>query len=181
MKPIRGTTVGIILCIAELITGILLLLNPMKFTSTVIVGVGIVLTLLGAIEVVKYFRTNAVDASFGQMLAKGLVSILTGIFCIFQWEWFLAAFPVLTIVYGIAILLIGIGKIQFTVDMLRLKSSGWIWSAVNAVLSIIFAVVILRSLFASTAVLWTFTGAVLVGVGIFDLVVLILFKSWKGA
>lgn len=58
MKFLRASATGIILCIVELITGILLLLNPAKFASTVIVGTGVVLIALGLIEIVRYFRTD---------------------------------------------------------------------------------------------------------------------------
>ena len=40
-----------------------------------------------------------------------------------RWKWFLAAFPVLTVVYGSIILLTGIRKIQLAVDMARLKTT----------------------------------------------------------
>lgn len=181
MKVIRESAAGLALCIAELIAGVLLLLDPVKFTSTVIIGAGVILIVLGLIEVVNYFRADARAASLGQMLTKGLISLLAGVFCIFQWEWFLATFPVLTIVYGILILLTGISKIQQTVDMVRLKSSRWSWAAVNAALTLICAIVILSSPFASTEALWLFTGIALVGVGIFDLAVLILRGKAKDA
>ena len=181
MKVLRESAAGLALCIVELIAGILLLLDPVKFTSTVIIGAGVVLIVLGLIEVVNYFRTDAKVASLGQMLTKGLISLLAGAFCVVQWEWFLATFPVLTMVYGILILLTGISKIQLIVDMVRLKNSRWRWAAVNAALTLICATVILSSPFASTEVLWLFTGAALVGVGIFDLTVLILSRKAKGA
>lgn len=180
MKRWKEMPNSIVLCVVELVTGILLLLNPVKFTSAVIIGAGVVLVVLGGIAVVKYFRASPEEASLGQMLARGLISILAGGFCIFRWEWFLATFPALSIVYGVAILLTGIRKIQITVDMLRLKRQKWIWSAADAAISMIGAIVILCSPFASTAVLWTFTGATLVVEGLFDLVVIILCRRAKG-
>lgn len=181
MNVLRESATGIALCIVELISGILLLLDPVQFTSTVIIGTGVVLIVLGFIEVVNYFRTDAKAASLGQMLTKGLISLLTGAFCVLQWDWFLVTFPALTMVYGILILLAGISKIQLTVDMIRLKNSRWGWAAVNAALALICAIVIFSSPFASANVLWLFTGAALVGLGIFDFAVLILRRKAKGA
>lgn len=180
MKAFREYVTDFILCIVELIAGILLLLDPIQFTSTVIIGTGVVLIVLGLIEVVNYFRTDAQVASLGQMLTKGLIAILGGVFCTAQWEWFLATFPVLTIVYGIIMLLTGISKIQLTVDMVRLKNNRWHLAVGNSVFTLICAIIILCNPFASTEVLWLFTGAVLVGVGILDLVVAILCKKAKG-
>ncbi len=181
MKGLRESAASLALCIVELVAGILLLLDPVKFTSTVIIGVGVVLIILGLIEVVNYFRTDAKVAALGQMLTKGLISLLAGAFCVVQWDWFLVTFPVLTMVYGILILLTGISKIQLTIDMVRLRGSRWRWAAVNASLTLICATLILGKPFASTEVLWSFTGAALVGMGIFDLAVLILCRKAKGA
>lgn len=181
MKIFRGSTADLALCILELAAGILLLLDPVKFTSTVIIGVGVVLIILGLIEVVNYFRTDAKSASLGQMLTKGLISLLAGAFCVVQWQWFLVTFPVLTMVYGTLILLRGISKIQLAIDMVRLRGSRWRWAAVNASLTLICAILMLGKPFASTEALWLFTGAALVGMGIFDLAVLILCRKAKGA
>lgn len=181
MSVFKKSVADFALCLVELVAGILLLLDPIRFTSTVLIGGGVVLIALGVIEVVNYFRTDARIAAFGQMLTKGLVLLLIGVFCTVQWRWFLVTFPVWTMVYGIVILLTGVSKIQVTVDMLRLKSSRWGWAAVNAALTLICAVVILRSPFASTEVLWMFTGVALVAVGVFDLVVLLFCKKGKGA
>lgn len=173
METLKDKTGGIVICIFELAVGILLFANPVGFTSAIIMMAGIALMVLGLAEIIKYFRTSAREASLGQMLAKGLLAVLTGIFCIFQTEWFIATFPVLTVLYGIVTLVIGVGKVQMAVDMIRMKRKKWTWAAVNAVISLACAFVILKTPFASTAILWLFTGAALTAEGILDLVTLI--------
>ncbi|MGI5953453.1 HdeD family acid-resistance protein [Dysosmobacter sp.] len=180
MNVFRECATDVVLCIAELIAGILLLLDPVRFASTVITGAGLVLIVLGLIKVGNYFRTDAETAALGQLLTKGLISILAGAFCVMQWEWFFVTFPVLAMACGSLILLTGISKIQLAVDMVRLKNSQWRLAAVNAVLTLICAIVVLCNPFASTEVLWLFTGVTLVGVGIFDLAVVILRRKAKG-
>lgn len=170
MRALKENANGIIFSVFEIIVGLLLLINPAGFTSAIIMVAGVVLMVLGFFEIIKYFRTDAVEAARSQMLVKGLVAILTGAFCAFRTEWFIVTFPVLTIIYGIVILITGMGKIQLTVDMLRLKSKKWFWAALNAAISVICAIVILNTPFASTAVLWIFTGATLMVEGIFDLI-----------
>lgn len=170
MKALKEKANGIIFGIFELIVGLLLLINPAGFTSAIIMVAGAVLMVLGAFEIIKYFRTSAVEAACGQMLVKGLVAVLAGGFCAFRTEWFIVTFPVLTMVYGVVILITGMGKIQLTVDMIRLKSRKWFWAGLNAAISIICAIVILKAPFASTAVLWMFTGATLMVEGVFDLI-----------
>lgn len=180
MRVLRERAGGIIICIFELVVGVLLFVNPVGFTSGIIMVAGAVLMVLGLVEIVKYFRTNAQEASCGQMLVKGLLSVLVGAFCAFRAEWFITTFPVLTVLYGVAILVTGIGKIQLTVDMLRLKRKKWGWAAVNAGISLICAFVILRMPFASTNVLWIFTGAVLAVEGVMDLVTFLADEREKG-
>lgn len=182
MKILKEHANGIVLCLFELIVGTLLLINPVGFTSWIIMIAGIVLMVIGLVETIRYFKTSAKEAAVSQTLVKGLLSILAGGFCTFRTEWFIVTFPVLTIIYGVVILMTGIGKIQLTVDMLRQKNKKWFWAAINAVVSIISAVVILNSPFTSTAILWMFTGASLLVEGILDIVTLIAGKkSEEGA
>lgn len=177
MKKLKDYANGIILCLFELIVGILLLINPVSFTSWIIMLVGIVLIAIGLFDVIKYFRTNAKAAAFSQTLVKGILSILAGCFCVFKTDWFIVTFPVITIIYGISVLVIGIGKLQLTVDMLRLKNNKWFWAAINAVVSIVCAIVILNNPFASTAVLWMFTGVSLIVEGVLDIITMLIGKK----
>ena len=180
MNAFREYTTDFILCIAELITGILLLLDPIQFTSTVIIGTGVILIVLGLIKIGSYFKMDTKAAALGRLLSKGLTFVLAGVFCVVQWEWFLSAFPLLTVAYGIVILLTGLNKIQLSIDMIRLKNRRWRLAAVNAALTLICAIVLFCNPFASTEVLWIFTGATLTGVGIFDFAVTILRIKAKG-
>ncbi len=177
MKKVKEFACGIIFCLFELIAGIMLLINPVGLTSWIIKFVGIALMVMGILEVVKYFRADAKEASIGQILVKGLLALLAGAFCLFKTEWFIVTFPVLTIIYGVVILMTGIGKIQLTVDMLRQKNKKWFWAAINAVVSIICAIVILSSPFSSTVALWIFTGASLIAEAVLDFITVFMGKN----
>lgn len=170
METVKEKANGTVLCLFELVVGVLLLINPVGFTAGIIKVAGIVLMILGLIETVKYFRMSAEEAFLGQTLVKGLVSVLAGAFCTFRTGWFIITFPVLTIIYGVMILLAGLGKVQLTVDMVRRKNKNWVWAVVNAVISIVCAIVILNNPFTSTTVLWVFTGVSLIVEGVFDII-----------
>lgn len=180
MKKMKERANNIILCLFELIVGILLLINPIGLTSWIIVIAGIVLMIIGLVQVIKYFKSSATEAALGQTLVKGLLSVLAGGFCVFKTQWFIVTFPVLTIMYGVVILVTGIGKVQLTVDMLRMKNKKWFWAAISAVVSIVCAIVILNSPFTSTTVLWTFTGISLLVEAVLDIVTLIVGKKSEG-
>ncbi len=158
----------ILVCLLEVLVGILLLVNPVAFTSGIIIAVGVMLLIAGIAAVIEYFRTDPVEASFRGGFAKGAALILTGGFFVLKPSWLISTFPVLTIIYGVAILIGGLNKAQWFVDALRMKTGRWIFHAVNAAVSIICAVIILASPFESTVVLWMFIGITLIVSAVLD-------------
>ena len=156
--------------IAEVIIGILLLVNPIGFTSGIIIAFGIVLMIMGISTTIKYFRTEPEEAAVSQILVKGLLMLLAGAFCAFNSHWFIATFPVLTLVYGVVILITGITKVQWTIDIIRMKRSKWFWAAISATISIVCGVVIITSPFSTTAILWMFIGISLIVEAVFDMI-----------
>jgi len=174
MKILKKNGNAIILCIVEAVVGILLLINPVGFTAGIIIAAGIALMVGGLLNVIRYFRSSREEAAAGQLLMQGLVALLAGAFCAFNPEWFIITFPVIAILYGVAVLISGLGKVQITVDMLRAKNSKWWWGAISAIISIICAVVMINNPFSSTVVLWWFTGITLIVEAVFDLITLIM-------
>ena len=156
--------------LVEAIIGILLLVNPIGFTSGIIIAFGIVLMIMGISKTIKYFHTEPEEAAVGQILVKGLLMLLTGAFCAFNSHWFIATFPVLTLVYGVVILITGITKVQWTFDIIRMKRSKWFWAAISAAISILCGIVIITSPFSTTAVLWMFIGVSLIVEAVFDMI-----------
>ena len=177
MKSLKDKAGNIVLCLFELIVGILLLINPVGFTSAIITVAGVVLMISGLISIFSYFKASAAEAAASRNLTTGLATILFGGFCAFRSQWFIVTFPVLTMLYGVAILLTGLSKVQLAVDMLRMKRKKWFWAGINAVVSIICAAVILNSPFTSTTVLWIFTGASMIAEAVFDVITLIMDKK----
>jgi len=66
----------------------------------------------------------------------------------------------------------GIGKVQWSIDLLRLKRK-WILSGVSAVLSVIFGFVILQNPFDTVEFLWRFTGIIMIIEAIIDVASLV--------
>lgn len=174
MNHIKQITGGIVLCLLEVVVGILLLVNPVKFTSGIITAIGVGLMLWGVVRIIKYFRMDAMEASESQFLMKGLVLLTLGGFCMLKSQWFLITFPLLTLVYGVVILLSGFEKVQWTLDMLRTKKARWFLGAISAVVSIVCGIVILCTPFTSTAVLWMFTGISLICEAVLDMAAFVI-------
>lgn len=172
MSGFKENRNGIVICLFEIFVGILLLVNPVGFTSGIVIAGGIILSVFGLFSAFKYFGTNIEEAALSQNLAKGLAALAGGLFCIFKSEWFAIAFPMLTILYGVFMVLSGIGKVQWTVDLFRLKRK-WTLPAISAVLSLVFGFVILQSPFETTEILWMFTGITMIVESVFDVVSLV--------
>lgn len=172
MKALKEHLNTIITALFELIVGILLLINPVSFTVGIIMAAGAVMMVYGALQIIRYFRTEVRSAAASQTLAQGLGLMLMGAFCAFRSDWFLATFPVLTIIYGVTMLFGGLSKVQFTVDLFRLKNQKWFWGAISAAVSIVCALLILYSPFTSAALLWMFTSISLIAEAVIDFIAL---------
>lgn len=173
MNKLDKNMEALILCIFEVVVGVLLLINPIGFTAAIIVGTGAVLVVLGIVDIVGYFRMNPDEAAKKNGLSKGLTFVIVGLFCMIKPKWFITTFPLFTVFYGVIILLSGIGKIQWSVDMLRKNQKYWYVAMIGAVLSLLFAILILTDPFASTAVLWTFIAISLIIAAVVDILAFI--------
>ena len=173
MKFLKNHFADIGMFLLEILVGVLLLINPVGFTSGIIMGAGLVLLLVGIVCIIKYFRAEPQEAAKSQNLMKGLIALLAGSFCALRSEWFVVTFPVITLIYGVVILITGLGKIQWTVDILRQKKPRWFLCALSALVSTACGLVIIAAPFTTTAVRWMFTGIGLIVDACFDIVALI--------
>lgn len=181
MKAIKQFIGGFILCLVEIIVGILLLVNPAGFTSAIIISAGIIMLCWGIHHLIRYFRLAPEEAAHSQSLLKGLALLLAGGFCMLHAQWFIATFPLLTLIYGLVILVTGLGKIQWAADMLRLKQGNWLLALISALLSIACGAVIIGDPFASTTVLWTFTGISMIFEAVLDIITFLISGRKKQA
>ena len=164
----------LLLCFCEVLTGIILLINPIGFTSGIITALGIVITVIGLFSIIRYLRTDPAEAIAGQGLMKGLCAILAGLFCVLKSEWFLSVFPILTVIYGIVILITGIARIQWTIDMLRMKQGKWYLAALGAIVALLCGMIIIANPFDTAKIIWIFTGISLIAEAVIDLLIAVL-------
>lgn len=177
MNKANSGASNLFMSIFEIVLGILLLINPVGFTSGIIITLGIVLTIMGIGQIIAYFFADAEEAAKSGKLTKGFLFTVLGLFCAFKSGWFIATFPVLTLLYGVLILVTGASKLQKAVDMARTKQKYWFVALIGALLTLIFAGLIILNPFASTAVLWTFIGVTLIVEAVMDVVTFIFAKK----
>jgi uncharacterized membrane protein HdeD (DUF308 family) len=156
--------------LGEILVGVLLIVEPVKFTSVVIIAAGVLMCALAALNIVRYFKADAKAAAVSRALYKGLTFAFFGLFCIFFSGWFIDTFPIVSIIYGICIMLAGFSKVQWTVDAIRVKSGSWIPYAVSAAVTVICAVIILCNPFGTVKALWLFAGISLIAEAVMDIV-----------
>lgn len=167
MEKIKKSLGKFVVCIAEAAVGVVLLVKPDGFTKVVLIAAGILLCVLGALAAISYFRMEPEEAALSQELVRGLVELAAGVFLFYKAEWIVYHLMPITIIYGVAALLVGIVKLQWTVDMARLHTGMWQSSAIASVLSIILAVVILANPFTVRKTLWIFSGVMLIVTAVF--------------
>ncbi len=165
MEKIKKSMGKIIVCLCEIAVGVVLIVNPDAFTKVVITAAGILFCILGAISVINYFREDPAEAALSQELTRGVLALLLGIFCIYKSSWIVTTFLPIIIIYGVAALVVGVLKLQWTVDMIRLKRGNWVPTAIAAALSIILGVVIILS---PKDTMWTFIAISLIVTGVVD-------------
>ncbi len=170
MKKGSNKLVSMILALIELAIGVLLLIDPAQFVYNIILGAGVLLIAIAVFCIVKYFFTPAVEAAQGQLFLIGAVSLIGGIICIWKTAIIFSKIKWLVLLCGIAILVLGIGKVQQTIDMIRLKMGRWLFQAISAALSLIFGLIIVFNPFASVAAFWTFAGIALIVAAAADIV-----------
>lgn len=173
MHIIKRSLSSIVMITLELLVGVLLLINPVGLTTGIIVCCGVVLMLWGAGCIVKYFRADPEEAAEDHTLVRGVLLFLGGMFCAFRSYWFAATFPVLTLLYGVVILIGGIIKLQWMLDIIRLKRRRWLPAALSALVSITCGALVIADPFGTTAVLWMFTGVSLLVEAALDLIAML--------
>ncbi len=163
----------------EMVVGILLLCRPVSFTAGVIIVIGVALLIAGVIRIVHYFKASPVQGARERSLASGLIQGVVGIFCITRYGWFIAAFPVLAVLYGVVMLFSGLFKVQVAVDQWRLKLGNALWEGLSAVMTILFGAIILANPFATAVSLWVFAGITMIVTAVLDVLALVLFGRGK--
>lgn len=174
MKKLDKQIKSMILCIAELLIGMLLLIKPVGFTSVIIIGAGLGLMIKGLMDVVRYFRTSAKEASLQEGLSNGLICLLVGAFCAFQSQWLMQAVSFSGIIYAVLIMLLGVEKIQNTVDARRLGRKSWFYPAISAVIAIASVITIFINPFIVERNLLIFAGSVLIAEMVLDVVSMVM-------
>lgn len=165
---LNGYGENILICICELIVGILVLIRPMRFTVGILVVAGLFCIGLGMKSIFTYFTTSVVVESIQNSLFRGLLLSGGGLYLILQSSWLAQTLKVLTIVYGIALLIMGAQKIQWSVNMKRYQKRYWYLAAISAAIALVLAALVLVNPFTGNTSFWIVLGISLIFEAIVD-------------
>lgn len=146
--------------------GVLFLVFPDSCSKIICYLIGGALLIGGIISIAAYLKYGRDEpfSSFG--LVRGTALVVIGVFILINPE-FLIGF--LSSILGIVLIIDGTLKLQYAVDLLRLKISGWVAVLILALAAVVFGVLILFNPFATARTLMYFIGISLVIDGVSDL------------
>ncbi len=166
-EKLRRNSTKILLAAAQIIVGILLLINPAGFTAGIIIAAGVAAVAMGIFDIIKYVRLPALQAASEKCLMRGILLIIIGLFAICKSGWFISVFSILAVLYGLGILLSSVARLQWTVDMLRVNRPYWWLMGVDAAVMALLGILIIANPFAAISVPWVFVAiALFVGAAI---------------
>ena len=174
MKLKKESLGGLTAALIELVVGVLLLINPTGFTTGIIVGLGVLLALWGAMSTAQYFMAKPEEAAREQGLAKGLVLLMAGLACVLCSDWLVSVFPLLTV-------LLSALKIQGAVDMLRLAKDNWVFAAGSALVCVVAALFTLLNPFGARRLVWALVSVALIAEAVLDVLAVFFRKKAKSA
>lgn len=136
--------------IVFLIFGILLLFNPEGIIVTISIVIGLLLSLFGISELIKYSKNT--DSKIN--LSIGVFTLIAGLLLIINTNILATIIPVLI---GICMIILGVKKLELALNFKENKVYGWTHMMVMAVLTlvcgIIFVINPIKGAFLATQVL----------------------------
>lgn len=158
----------------SLVAGICLLLFPQMTTSVVFWGMAVVLMLMGAANLVSYFRSDVHRAITGDSMASGLLLIVLGLVLGFAQETIASLLPV---IFGVVLFVGGILKTQGACDLKRMGDQRWFLVLIGAGVSLVCGLIVLINPFATWVTLMRVMGAFLLTEGIQDAVCVLRYEK----
>lgn len=163
-----GKTWVLIAAILGIALGLFMIINPAGFMSAVCYALGAFLVLFGVISLVQVFRTEATSLRFGGLI-PGVLSLAVGLAFFFRQE---VVESILWFFVGLIVLVDAVYKLEHAFTMRLAGVSFWWISLLDAILTMILAVVVMISDFGDAMII--LGGAVLLANGLFDLMEFIL-------
>ena len=159
---------------ATLVFGLLLLICPQKLTDLVFNICGTALCSFGIFNILRYFLRKDPYSGFNWELCTGLVLLTIGAVLILFKNALLSLLPLL---FGLALLIGGIVKIQAAMNMRRMMYGRWYMTMIAAGVSTLLGLLIIVNPFGTLLTLLRVIGGALVIEALQDILSLRSYKE----
>lgn len=164
MKNYKWTSLAV--AAAYLVAGFLLLLYPNTSADILVTVFGLVLIIMGALNVITYFLMDVRETLYRNDFTMGIIRILLGLLIIWQKSLFQSVIPFLI---SIVIITSGFSKLQDGIDAKRIGAkTGWS-QLILAAVSVVFGLIVLFHPQFTNEVLFRLMGVALIYSGASDL------------
>lgn len=157
-----------------IVLGLLTAIFPETSRSLIGYVVGAVLTALGIIRTIMYFTESKFQIVGSFALVQGTVLLVFGIYFLVKPE-FLAT--IMTAIFAVILIVGGVMKIQYAVDLLRFKFGYWWIELILAALMIVLGIITFANPFEAEKALMIYVGISLMVNGILDIISILYLSS----
>ena len=169
MESIRGYFKALkwrslIVAFSAILLGLLFILTPQASADVICYVAGILLLASGIAAVISYLASGRLFGSYA--LVSGIVLLVCGVFCLLRPE---IIQGLLTVLFGVFLVIDGMMTLQDGVDCARARLAGWWVPALLGAVTIALGCVVLFGKFDSIMLL--------AADGVFDLIVTLAFSK----
>lgn len=156
----------ILISAVMIVMGLICVLFPGHASNAICYVVGAALCVWGVLRTVVYFAADRALPFSSFSFVQGVVLLVAGVAVLLRPE-FLKTF--LVYLFGVMLIADGVLKLQYSMDLLRLKAHWWWTVFVLTLLSITAGVIALINPFETVNVLMIYSGICLIVDGLFDI------------
>ena len=165
--------VRLLILAAELVFGILLLLDPERFAAVLLVAAAVIAAAVGVFKIIRYFRTPIRQAMAEHDFLDGTIYLLLALILVLCLRPEHSFVTVLSTLFCLIIAYLGLLKLQEGVNLLRRRVVFWYLTALAGLATIAAALIALVNPFGDMVPVWRFIAVALVILAAVDAVALL--------
>ena len=144
--------------IMMIILAIFLIGKPVATLEAFVIAFSSIMIVEGIISFVNYFTVDKTYRLTSFDLISGIITTLTGVLLFIYRTSLINVFP---IILGIWIIINNLFKMQISINLSTIESSGWTYFLLLNILLIIFGIVLIINPFTSLVAITTMSGIIL--------------------
>ncbi len=173
MSKFKFFAPAVLVILFEIAVGLMLLIDPVGFTNSVVIILGILFLVLCVICLISFIRAKKNEESGTLSLIGAIVLLIIGVVFTFFSQAILTLIVALSLIYGIILFVFGINKIvYFFAAKNQDMTASWL-NLLGGILALILGVVIVIYPKDATEVLWTIAGIAMLLEAVIDIITVI--------